>query len=81
MKGGVPHRPHLGIVNRLALHTQATVYAADANQHHEYAGPHGAMQLGGWEGQLWCFPPDGYSSRMVRKAPIEFNEVLAGRRQ
>lgn len=68
------------LMGALALHTQATVYAGDAAQHAEleYKGARGALDFGAWEGQLWRFPPDGSACVPVARAPIEYNEMLAG---
>ena len=67
------------LMRALALHTQATVYASDTAQDAHYWTKHGALQMGGWEGKLFRFAPDGWSCAVAHKAPVEFNEMLGGR--
>lgn len=68
------------LMGALAIHTNATVYAADRIQwystYHDL--PNGAFDFGPWEGHLWRFPPEGAPPRVVLRAPVEFDDVLAG---
>lgn len=65
------------LMRALALHTGATIFASDANQYAAY-NQFGGFDFGRWEGKLWRFPPDGFSCQAVHRAPIEYNDVLAG---
>lgn len=68
------------LMRALALHTRATVYAADKIQwYHTHDGlKNGAYQFGRWEGRLFKFSPDGFTTTGVQKAPIEFTDILSG---
>lgn len=66
----------------LALHTGATVYAADRIQWYgTYNGlPRGRYEFGAWEGQLWRFPANGASPSLVaaKRVPVELSDVWTG---
>jgi hypothetical protein len=68
------------LMGALALHTNATVFAADRIQWYStYNGAsNGRFEFGEWEGQLWEFPPDGTSPIPRDNAPVEFSDVMAG---
>jgi hypothetical protein len=66
------------LMRALALHTRATVFASDTSQYADYNND-GGFDFGAWEGNLWRFPPDGFSCQAVQRAPVEYNELLAGR--
>lgn len=68
------------LMGALAIHTQAKVYAGDENQRYSTYRKlkHGAFHVGGWEGQLWCFPPTGEGAIPVHKPPVDFDDVLGG---
>jgi hypothetical protein len=68
------------LMGALAIHTNATVYAADRIQWYSTfnSSPHGRFDFGAWEGQLWAFPADGSPPNMVPGAPVEFADVMAG---
>lgn len=68
------------LMGALAIYTNAVVYAADRIQwYYTYENlKNGAYNWGNWEGQLWCFPPDGTPPTRVFGAPVEFDDVLAG---
>jgi hypothetical protein len=68
------------LMGALAIHTRASVYAADRIQWYStYKNlSNGAYDFGGWEGKLRHFPPDGSGSTVVHSAPVEFGDVLSG---
>jgi hypothetical protein len=68
------------LMGALAIHTRASVYAADRIQWYStYNGlSNGAYDFGDWEGTLRHFPPDGSGSTVVKYAPVEFSDVLTG---
>ncbi len=68
------------LMGALAIHTNATVYAADRIQWYStYKGlANGRFEWGSWEGRLWQFPPDGSAPVPVPFAPVEFSDVMAG---
>lgn len=68
------------LMGALALHTNATVFAADRIQWYStYNGlANGRFEFGEWEGQLWEFPPDGTSPIPRDTAAVEFSQVMAG---
>ena len=65
------------LMGALALHTGATVYAADRIQWYgTYNGlPNGRFDFGAWEGQLYRFGPDGLPPLPVDRAPVEFGDL------
>lgn len=68
------------LMGALALHSGATVFAADRIQWystHNGLG-NGRFEFGEWEGQLWEFSPDGTSPIPRDTAAVEFSEVMAG---
>jgi len=69
------------LMGALALHTNATVYAADLIQWYDtYKGlENGAYEFGAWEGNLLRFKPDGCSIDRVPRAPTELADVFGGR--
>jgi len=68
------------LMGALAIHTNATVYAADKIQWYDtYKGlKDGRFDFGDWEGQLWAFPSNGNSPVPVQGAPVEFSDVMSG---
>ncbi len=60
------------LMGALAIHTKASVYAADRIQWYDPA----KMELGNWEGNLWAFAPSGVPATMVAAAPRELSTVL-----
>ena len=68
------------LMGALALHTRATVYAADRLQWYRtlHDRARGRFEWGAWEGVLMAFSPDGYSVTPVQRAPVEFADVMAG---
>lgn len=68
------------LMGALAIHTGATVYAADRIQwYRRYNNlPNGRFEFGAWEGRLLRFPPDGTPPTEVARAPVEFSDVMAG---
>ena len=68
------------LMGALAIHANATVYAADRIQwYNTYKNlSNGRYDFGGWEGQLFRFPPSGNSPTMVARAPVEFGDVMSG---
>jgi hypothetical protein len=69
------------LMGALAIHTNAVVYAADKIQWYgTYKGlSNGAYQWGDWEGKLLAFYPDGYTTKLVARAPTEFADVCGGK--
>lgn len=68
------------LMGALALHTNASVYAADRIQwYHTHKGlANGRFEFGQWEGQLLHFPPTGGAPLVVPFAPVEFSDVMGG---
>jgi hypothetical protein len=68
------------LMGALAIHTNATVYAADRIQWYStYNGlANGRFEFDDWEGQLWQFPPNGNPPSIVAGAPVEFADVMSG---
>ena len=68
------------LMRALALYTKATVYAADKIQWYSRHNNlrNGVYEFGGWEGQLFRFSPDGFTTTVVPKARLEFTEILSG---
>lgn len=68
------------LMGALAIHTGATVYAADRIQWYgTYNGlANGRFEFDEWEGQLWQFPPNGNPPSVVAGAPVEFSDVMSG---
>ena len=64
------------LMGALALHTNATVYAAEQIQW--YRTEMGVYNFGAWEGRLLRFSPSGAAPTGVSRAPVELHEVLAG---
>jgi hypothetical protein len=68
------------LMGALAIHTGATVYAADRIQwygtYNDLAN--GRYEFGEWEGNLWQFPPNGNPPTIVAGAPVEFADVMGG---
>ena len=68
------------LMGALAIHTNATVFAADRIQwYNTYHGlANGRFEWGSWEGSLWQFPPDGSAPTRVPFAAAEFADVMSG---
>jgi hypothetical protein len=68
------------LMGALAIHTNATVFAADRIQWYSTYNnvSNGRYDFGAWEGQLWQFPPSGNPPRIVAGAPVEFSDVMFG---
>jgi hypothetical protein len=68
------------LMGALAIHTNATVYAADRIQWYGTYNnaANGRYDFGAWEGQLWRFPPDGTPPIKMARAPVELADVMAG---
>jgi hypothetical protein len=68
------------LMGAMAIHTNATVYAADRIQWYGTFNniPSGRFDFGAWEGQLWRFPSDGTRPIPVDRAPVEFADVMFG---
>jgi hypothetical protein len=60
------------LMGALAIHTGATVYAADRIQWYDSSN----MDFGDWEGNLWQFPPTGTPPTIVPCAPTELTSLL-----
>jgi hypothetical protein len=66
------------LMGALAIHTEATVYAADRIQWYTRKGGTltGTIDFGAWEGTLWKFKPDGSSSPAPgNRVPVEVGEA------
>jgi hypothetical protein len=61
------------LMGALAIHANATVYAADRIQWYDPD----SMDFGDWEGNLWCFPASGAPPSIVGQAPVEVSQVLS----
>jgi hypothetical protein len=68
------------LMGALAIHTNASVYAADRIQWYDtYKNlANGRFEFGTWEGYLWHFPPSGAPPTHVAGPPVEFSDVMAG---
>ena len=66
------------LMGALAIHTEATVYAADRIQiYYRYRNLiHGRFDFAEWEGQLYAFSPSGAPAQRVERAPIELSDIL-----
>jgi hypothetical protein len=66
------------LMGALAIHTGATVYAADEIQwyakYHDLA--HGRMDIRKWQGILWEFSSTGRPPRPARRAPLQLATVM-----
>ena len=65
------------LMGALAIHTNATVYAADRIQWYDtgYFGD-GTINFGSWEGTLWKFQPSGtFAPAPGNRVPVEVGEV------
>jgi hypothetical protein len=60
------------LMGALAIHANATVYAADRIQWYDPK----KMDFGKWEGNLWAFTPSGTPASMANAAPTEISAVL-----
>lgn len=65
------------LMGALALHTQATVYAADRIQWYTTgSSSNGPFNFGSWEGTLWKFDPNGsFGPAAGNRVPLELGEV------
>lgn len=62
------------LMGALAIHTQATVYAADRIQW--YTTKSGVIDFGKWEGTLWKFDPEGTCAPApANRAPVELSQI------
>lgn len=59
------------LMGALAIHTNATVYAADRIQWYDPS----SYDFGAWEGTLYRFPPSGEPGTRVSRPPKEFGEI------
>jgi hypothetical protein len=66
------------LMGALAIHTNATVYAADKIQWYHVKNGDGSYDFGAWEGTLYKFDPNGASPQTVRRAAFELDETLTG---
>lgn len=68
------------LMGALAIHTNATVYAADKIQwygtYNDLAN--GRFEFGSWEGNLLKFPSSGNPPTIVARPPVEFSDVMGG---
>ncbi len=60
------------LMGALAIHTNATVYAADRIQWYQPSD----YDFGAWEGQLWQFPPSGASPTRTAAPPVSLSDVI-----
>jgi hypothetical protein len=60
------------LMGALAIHTNATVYAADRIQWYQTTD----YDFGAWEGQLWQFPPSGGSPTRSAGPPVGLRDVV-----
>ena len=60
------------LMGALAIHTNATVYAANRIQWYNRRN----YNFGNWEGQLYRFPPDGSSPVAVNSPPTELSQAI-----
>jgi hypothetical protein len=65
------------LMGALAIHTKATVYAADRIQWYNTGSvADGTINFGSWEGTLWKFDPSGsFGPAAGNRVPIEVGEV------
>lgn len=68
------------LMGALAIHANATVYAADRIQWYSTHNnlSNGRYDFGGWEGNLLRFPPNGNPPVIVGRPPVEFSDVMSG---
>jgi hypothetical protein len=68
------------LMGALALHTGATVYAADRIQWYgtHNSLEHGRFEWGKWEGNVHMFRPNGAPGLLVWGPPTEFKHVMNG---
>lgn len=59
------------LMGALAIHTDATVYAANRIQWYQPQN----FDFGRWEGQLYKFSPTGTPPQPVNRVPVELREV------
>ncbi|MEZ5308274.1 MAG: hypothetical protein R2684_14105 [Pyrinomonadaceae bacterium] len=69
------------LMGALAIHTNATVYAADRIQWYSTYNnlKNGRYDFGAWEGTLYCFLPDGTPALPISRPPVELSDVFFGR--
>jgi len=66
------------LMGALAIHANATVYAADRIQWYSTRGARltGTIDFGNWEGTLWRFQPDGSVAPSAgNRVPVELDEI------
>jgi hypothetical protein len=65
------------LMGALAIHTSATVYAADRIQWYTMrGGANGTIDFGRWEGTLWRFEPNGsFAPAAGNRVPLELTEA------
>lgn len=61
------------LMGALAIHTDATVYAADRIQWYTPSD----FNFGQWEGRILRFSPSGASPQEVHEVPIEFSDLTS----
>lgn len=66
------------LMGALAIHTNATVYAANRIQWYSIKNGDGSYDFGAWEGTLYRFDPSGSAAQPVGRAAIELQDVLTG---
>jgi hypothetical protein len=66
------------LMGALAIHANATVFAADKIQWYNHSSPEQRIVFGDWEGNLWKFSPDRGQATQALRAPVEFDEAEAG---
>lgn len=68
------------LMGALAIHTNANVFAADRIQWYSTHNgqSNGRYDFGAWEGTLFKFPPSGNPPSIVRRAAVEFTDVMTG---
>jgi hypothetical protein len=60
------------LMGALAIHTRATVYAANRIQWYNPTN----FDFGRWEGQLYRFPASGQPPTRVSRPPVEFSSMV-----
>lgn len=60
------------LMGALAIHTRATVYAADRIQWYDPR----KMDFGEWEGNLWAFTPSSAPATVAKAAPTDISALL-----
>ncbi len=68
------------LMGALAIHTRATIYAADRIQYYRtyHNLDYGRFEWEGWEGRVWRFDPSGAPGVPVPGPQHEFKKVMKG---